>query len=245
MRFTDALLERVAPVWQREFEHPFVRGLGDGSLDPERFRVWLRQDYLFLIAYARVLALASARSPDLETMRRFASLLEATLGSEMDLHRACARRFDMAPEELEAARPAPTCSAYTDFLLEVAWEGPLAAIVAALLPCALGYAEIAARLRSSGGLRDDNPYREWILTYTSPKFAAYAGWLRDLLDGLAGPLGDQDRRRLAEIFATSSEHELSFWEMAWSREPEPRDDGDPDATAALHGAIDRRRCSNK
>jgi len=40
-----------------------VRGIGDGTLGLERFKFWLRQDYVFLIEYARLLALAAARSP--------------------------------------------------------------------------------------------------------------------------------------------------------------------------------------
>ena len=38
------------------------------------FRFYIRQDYLFLIDYGRLLSLAAARAPRLEWMRRFASL---------------------------------------------------------------------------------------------------------------------------------------------------------------------------
>lgn len=58
-------------IWDAQHRHPFVRGLGDGTLDLERFRFWIRQDYLFLIEYARVLALAAARASDLETQSTF------------------------------------------------------------------------------------------------------------------------------------------------------------------------------
>jgi thiaminase (transcriptional activator TenA) len=70
--------------------HPFVRGIGDGTLSLERFKFWVQQDYVFLIECARLLALAAARSPDLETMTRFATLLKETVETEMNLHRAYA-----------------------------------------------------------------------------------------------------------------------------------------------------------
>jgi thiaminase/transcriptional activator TenA len=218
MGFSAALRDRAAPIWEKEFAHPFVRGLGDGSLDPERFKVWLRQDWLFLIDYARVLALAAARAGDLKTMTRFAALLQSTLAVEMDLHRGYARRFGIAAEELERARPSAACGAYTRFLLRVAWEGPLAAIVAALLPCAWGYGDLARRLAAGGGDRAENPYVEWIRTYTSAEFTAYADWLRDLLDRLAEGTGPAERERLAALFMESSGHEYRFWEMAWERD---------------------------
>ena len=51
-----------------------MRGIGDGTLDEERFRFYVRQDYRFLIDYGRLLSLGAARAPRLAEMRRFAAL---------------------------------------------------------------------------------------------------------------------------------------------------------------------------
>lgn len=32
------------PVWRAQVEHPFVTGVGDGSLEIQRFRRWVVQD---------------------------------------------------------------------------------------------------------------------------------------------------------------------------------------------------------
>src|SRR4029453_10365953 len=85
MRFTDELRAAAADTWTAQREHAFVRGIGEGTLDAERFRWYVRQDYLFLIEYGRVLALASARAPRLELQARFAELAQETLQTEMDL----------------------------------------------------------------------------------------------------------------------------------------------------------------
>src|ERR1035438_8521726 len=100
-RFTERLRQKAAGVWEAQHQHPFVRGIGDGTLDKERFKFWLRQDYVFLIEYARLLALAAARSPDLETMTRFAQLINETLGTEMSLQRAYAAELGIGAGELE------------------------------------------------------------------------------------------------------------------------------------------------
>jgi thiaminase/transcriptional activator TenA len=60
----------AAEVWEAQHAHPFVRGIGAGTLDEERFRFYVRQDYLFLIDYGRLLALGAARAPRLVEMRR-------------------------------------------------------------------------------------------------------------------------------------------------------------------------------
>ena len=57
-----------------------MQAMGDGSLSLERFSYYMRQDFLFLIDYCRVLAIASAKSPDLASMGRFAALLELAFG---------------------------------------------------------------------------------------------------------------------------------------------------------------------
>lgn len=221
MSMSARLRERAAPAWERELSHPFVEGLGDGTLDPARFQVWLRQDYLFLMEYCRVVALAAARAEDLEGMQRFAELLQSTLRTEMGLHRRYAAQFGLGADDLEAAVPLPATRAYADFLVRIAYEGPLAAIVAALLPCAWGYAEIASRLAARPSPPADDRYREWIRTYSSPEFSAYADWLRGLLDLLSESLSGAEQRRLEEIFMAASEHEVRFWDMAYGMEGGP------------------------
>ena len=124
-------LRRLAdPVWQAQHAHPFVRGIGDGSLDLERFQHWVRQDYRFLVEYCRLFGLAAARAPDLDTLARFADLLQATARTEMDLHRAYAADLGIAPAALEREPMAPTTRAYTDFLVRVAATGDFAELAA-------------------------------------------------------------------------------------------------------------------
>src|SRR3954465_7749124 len=82
MRFTEQLRQQAAAVREQVFHHPFVTGIGDGTLPLAAFRYYMCQDYVFLIDYCRVLALAVAKADDHETMGRFAALLHATLHTE-------------------------------------------------------------------------------------------------------------------------------------------------------------------
>jgi thiaminase (transcriptional activator TenA) len=217
----SARLRRLAePVWQAQHEHPFVRGIGDGSLDLERFRHWVRQDYQFLVEYCRLFGLAAARAPDLETLVRFADLLQATARTEMDLHRAYASELGIAPAALEREPTAPTTRAYTDFLVRVAATGDFAELAAALLPCMWGFSEIGQRL-AARGLPAEARYAKWVRMYADPEFATLAAWCRALVDRLAAGADDATRRRMEESFLTSSRYEYLFWEMAWRLETWP------------------------
>ena len=97
-RYSEYLQRRAAAIWEAQRQHPFVRGIGDGTLDVEKFKHWVKQDYLYLIDYARLFALAVAKAPDIETMTKFAQLVHAVLDVEMDLHRSYAREWGISAD---------------------------------------------------------------------------------------------------------------------------------------------------
>jgi thiaminase/transcriptional activator TenA len=219
-RFTDRLRQKAAGIWEAQHQHLFVRGIGDGKLDLERFKFWLRQDYVFLIEYARLLGLAAARSPDVETMTYLARLLHQTLETEMGLHRAYADQFGINRQELEQEQPAPATQAYADFLLRVAATGDFAELAAALLPCMWSFSEIGQRLATQPPPADKR-YAQWIAMYSSKEFAELAEWCRELLDSLTADRPERDLQKIEAAFLTSSRYEWQFWEMAWKMERWP------------------------
>jgi thiaminase/transcriptional activator TenA len=203
-----------ADVGEAQHAHPFVRGIGDGSLDEARFRFYIRQDYRFLIDYGRLLALGVARAPRVAEMRRFAGLTQSVLETEMALHVGFAEHWGIGADELEAEAAAPATAAYADFLLRTAALGDYAELVAALLPCMWGYAEIGARL-AAAGMPDHAGYTAWIATYADPEFQALAAWAQELTDSAGADAGPGASDRMHAAFRVSSEHELAFWESAW------------------------------
>src|SRR5690606_34194742 len=98
---TAELFAATKPIFDAHLQLPFVRGLGDGSLEVERFKNWVRQDYLYLKEYSRIFAWGVTKALDLETMGWYAKVLDLTLNVEMGLHRTYAERFGITTEELE------------------------------------------------------------------------------------------------------------------------------------------------
>jgi thiaminase (transcriptional activator TenA) len=220
MAFTDDLFSGARPIWDAQLAHPFVRGLGDGSLPVEWFTRWVRQDYRYLTDFARLFAWATAKADRLESMGWYAAVLHLTLNTEMALHREYAQRFGITPAELEAEPMWPTTRAYTDFLIRTAADGDMADLVAALLPCAWGYVYLAQDL-ARGKPPSDQRYADWISQYTSPEFVQAAEWLKAEMNRLAEGATQAKRRRLIGIFETSSQYEWLFWEMCWKGERWP------------------------
>jgi len=218
MGFIEGVEERCAPVRRAILEHPFVRGIGDGDLDVERFKFYVAQDYVYLVDYARVLALGAARAPQLETMSWFAALLDETLNTEMELHRGYCARFGIPREELEAVSPAPTTVAYTSYLLRVASQGSFGELAASLLPCQWGYWEIGEELARRGAPAHAPLYAEWVRMYSSEEFRDLALHLRTLTDGLGNVASPAERAAMETAYATSLRLEQRFWDMAWRLE---------------------------
>ncbi|ERH13003.1 MAG: putative transcription activator [halophilic archaeon J07HB67] len=215
MGFSDDLLDAGAEIWNAQKNHPFVTELADGSLDEAAFRHWIRQDYRYLLDYARLFAVAGARARDEATMTTLLEIAHSTLTEEMDLHRAFADDYGVSRAELEAVEKAPTCQAYTDFLLRTAYEGSIAEISAALYPCGQGFLDIgdhAAELAT-----EEHRYTPWIETYTSDEFREVVGSMRAVVDRHAEQYPGQ-REAMREAFLTSARLEYAFWEMAYTEE---------------------------
>ena len=221
MRFTEHLREQTVDLRRHVLQHPFVTGIGDGTLPLAAFRFYMCQDYVFLIDYSRVLALAAAKAGDLETMGRFAELLHETLNTEMNLHRSFAAKFGISPEELAGTQAAPGTRAYTQHLLATAYSGDLADITAAILPCMWDYSDIGQALAAQGAPSPQPLYDEWIQMYAAPEFTALATWLRDLLDRLGSRMPAEQQARLSRLFADSCRYEYLFWDMAYRQETWP------------------------
>ncbi|MGZ8430083.1 MAG: thiaminase II [Candidatus Deferrimicrobiaceae bacterium] len=215
--FYRELREKTDPLWESIFHHPFVKGIGDGTLSRDRFEFYLKQDYVYLIDFSRVFALACAKSRTLPDMGTFATLLNATLNTEMELHRKTCAAFGIAEQELAETRKSPITSAYTDLLVRTAYEGGISDILAVLLPCACGYAEIGKRLKTEG-LPGDRFYRDWIDTYSSAEFQDFAEWLIGRMNGHAVDAPAQSKERWHRLYESSARHEYLFFDMSWKKE---------------------------
>lgn len=209
--------------WSAYVDHPFVAGLGDGSLPLPAFQTYLVQDWLFLIQFARAYALAVFKGRDLAEMRASHAGLSAILDVEMDLHVRLAARWGLTAGDLEAAKEARATTAYTRFVIDTGLRGDLLDLHVALAPCVVGYGEIATRLaRLPGALAPVNPYGEWIAEYAGEVYGRIATEARAHLDRLAARSMTAARfDDLAEIFAQASLLEADFWEMGWAARAAP------------------------
>ncbi len=221
MTFCDDIEAESAPQREAMMRHPFVLGIGDGTLSNQRFKHFMTQDYLYLVDYARVLAMGTVKAPDLTTMSWFASAVDYILNTEMALHRSYCASIGISSDELEVTVHAPTTYSYTSYLLRVAQIGSFGELIAALVPCIWGYWQVGEMLADAGEPESAPHYAEWIRTYASEESKTVALEARAICDRAAAEAGPTELAAMREAYITCTRYEIAFWQMAWDLEEWP------------------------
>ncbi len=216
MKFSEKLRKEVDPIWQESFQHPFVQGIGEGTLPVENFKYYVLQDAYYLSHFAKVQALGAAKANSFETTNRMAAHAQSTYEAEHALHESFTEILGITEEEIKAFQPSPTAYAYTSHLYRAAYDGHLGDVIAAILPCYWLYYEVGEVLKNC---TPDHPvYQKWISTYGGEWFKRSVEEQINRLDEIALSVTDSDLERMKQHFVISSRYELMFWEMAYQLE---------------------------
>ena len=178
----------------------------------------MKQDYLFLIEFSKVISLAIAKCKNLEDMGWFSALLNETLNTEMSLHVSFCKDFDIGEKALLDTKMSPATHSYTRHLLEIGYSGSTPEIATAILPCSWGYSEIGKRLFARGLPSNSPLYSRWIEMYNSDEFEDLAIWIRQFIDREVQHMTPSSQEHLENIFFTSSKYEYRFWDSAYNLE---------------------------
>lgn len=215
--FSEAAWQRIAPLREAIHTLPFNVELSRGTLSRERFQGYIIQDALYLDQYARVLALAAARSPEPTSLHTFATSALGVATVERALHERYFAEFGVAPEQMAETGPSPDCLSYTSFLTAVAYHEPWQVLVAALLPCFWLYWDVGCAIARVADKA--NPYRAWIDTYSDEDFGRSVNAVIAIADHAAANCTLDTRMMTA--FIRSSQYEWLFWDGAYQRRTWP------------------------
>jgi thiaminase (transcriptional activator TenA) len=194
------LWDRNIDIAQQCLEHPFVQGLGNGSLPQAAFKRYIAQDAFFLDAFVRAYALCAAKCHAIEDAQAFHTLMGGGF-EELNLHARYAKTMGI---DLQKISPYSQTTAYVNFLLRTAWEREVGDILAALAPCMQLYGYLGSAFAHNDNTA--NPYQDWIKTYAGPDFLGLVDQLNALLDRLA-----RDTRQVQEVYRFAMQCEFDFF----------------------------------
>ncbi len=220
MSFSADAWQTVRPWYRSILTHPFVASLQDGSLPLATFRRYLLDDAHYLAGFARALAAASVRVPDVDGLAVLAGSAQGAVVAERTLHRDFLRSHGIDPDAAHADEPSPTCVAYVRTLLSDALVAPVEVAVAGLVPCFRVYREVGTHIAATG-VADDHPYRRWIDTYADDTFDMAVRAAEELADRLAERAGAHVRGPMLAAYVRSTRFEWMFWDASWRGESWP------------------------
>ena len=175
MLITQKLWERNYNLASLSLNTKFVQGIKNGDLPKTKFQEYLAQDYFFLESFARAYGLAVSKSRNKKNIKTLSVLLSG-VSEELLLHETYAKEWDI---DLTTNLIGPATKKYTDFLEEVSLNLSLIEIMSAMTPCMRLYSWLGKKLLN---MISDNPYKEWILTYSDGSFDNLAKSLETLID---------------------------------------------------------------
>ena len=216
MNTVERMLAATNEIWKMYNSHPFVMGIEDGSLNQDKFRYYMIQDYLYLEDYAKTFAVGVAKAKSLRIANLFAKYI-SVMNGELNVHEGYLARLGVTQEEIDSTPRALDNLSYTSYMLRVAYEEGEAEILAAILACAYSYEVIAKNMVKN------NPesirhkfYGDWIGGYTSDEYAEENSILLEEMNRLTENYTEKQILHLIDIFVACSRYELAFWEMSWT-----------------------------
>ncbi|SJM65108.1 Thiaminase-2 [Psychrobacter piechaudii] len=224
MAFSDLSLIKVSimdfqtlrdncPTWQDYIHHEFVNQVAAGTLSKQSFQHYLKQDYLYLLHYTRVMALSVYKSDTLAQMRVGQAGINAMLDLEIGMYLEFCQQWDLSIKEVENTAESAATIAYTRYLLDAAMSGSLVELYAAIAPCLMGYGEIGQRIKTEGFV-DNNPYQPWIDVFASEEFQKVTAQNKAFINQLFADVSPAQQPKLQKLFNTASRMEVNFWQMA-------------------------------
>ena len=209
------LLKASEKIWQRYNEHPFILGIQEGTLDKNKFRYYIIQDYLYLEDFAKTFAIGVAKAKSRETANLFAKYV-SVINGEMNVHSGYLARLSVTSEEILSTPRSLENLSYTSYMLRVAYEESEAEILAAILPCTYSYEKIAKTIVKNNPESINNSfYGDWIKSYSCENYEKENRILIKEINGLTKDFKEEKLKHLEDIFINCSLYELDFWKMAW------------------------------
>jgi thiaminase/transcriptional activator TenA len=213
------LWRSIEPIQQSILSHPFILGLGDGTLPPDAFARYLAQDVHYLRDYARALAIVGAKAPSHADTAMFARHAAGAVEAELSLHLTLLPELGLDPAAVAGTPIGPTTRAYTSYLLATVYGGSFAEGLAAVLPCYWIYAEVGAALVRAGS--PDPRYQRWIDVYAGEEFELIVDEVLTLVDRLGPGLAPAEKRRSGRHLVMTARYEWMFWDAATQDERWP------------------------
>ncbi|MDL2257189.1 thiaminase II [Bacteroidales bacterium OttesenSCG-928-I14] len=213
MKWSEQTWDTILPIYEKILQLPFIQELAAGTLNPDKFVFYIRQDAAYLSDYGRVLAIIASKLNDPKHSEAFINFAGDSIATENALHASFVNEL----KDGHAIEASPTCLLYTSFLLSQLANAPVEVMAASVLPCFWIYKEVGDYILSVQ-TPNENPYQDWIDTYGGEDFEKSTKLAISICDQLAEKCTDEQRDSMTKAFVMAAKMEWMFWDSAYKQE---------------------------
>lgn len=216
MSYTDVLRKNADYLWEKSFNHPFIKQLVDGTLDSKVFRFYLIQDHYYLSHFAQAHYRLAMRTKEQAIKRLMLEGNESLAAGEISVRESFFETLQIQAAEVRSTEISPTNYAYVSHIYRQFVEQDELAVLTSLLPCAWLYTEIGQRFK---GKKSPEPiYQAWLDTYGDDEMLDFISDYCLVVNRLAEKKSSEQLASAEQAFIKSSIYELNFWEMSMKKE---------------------------
>ncbi len=217
MKLSERLYDQVKDLWKEAARKPFVLAMAKGTLDQDRFRNYMLQDYLYLLDYIDILQaiLRLARDPDLQAFLE--NVIEDTKKETYRVHVPNMRTIGISDQEIKETKMDPVIGEYLHYMCQQVHDQGLLAGLTALLQCSWVYAYIGQVMTKQYPEEiSRSPYKSWFDAYACPEYVASNQKWIDYVDQEGFGLDQDELDKLCRIFEICAGYENRFWDSLYA-----------------------------
>ena len=207
------LFSETEDLWKEAVNKPFVKKMADGTLETEKYRRYMLQDYLYLTDYIELLREIS-ESTEKKSLRSFLEkILWETQEETERVHLPAMRELGIGDTDIQNAVMAQVLQEYVGYMKQQLREEGFVGGLVALLQCSWAYAYIGQTVSEREAERlSASPYKSWFASYTCASYIeTNQSWI-DASDRETEDLDDTKKLRLCSVFQTCARYENRFWD---------------------------------
>lgn len=216
MKWSDKTWDKSTSIFNDILNHPFIVELMNGSLAEDKFYFYIQQDVYYLKEYGKTLAIIGSRLPENEHLHMFYQFAQSAILVENNLHEDYLKKNEF-PLNIEIS---PTCLMYKSFLSSQLVTQNIEICLASILPCFWIYKKVGDYILENGKI-ENNPYKNWIITYGGEDFSKAVKDAIFVCDYYANKTTDENRKKMTDVYLYAAKMEWMFWDSAYKKEKWP------------------------
>ena len=213
MKITDSLFNEVQALWDKAAEKEFLTKMANGTLEEDRYKRYMLQDYYYLLEYKDILERLLKLTDDSEVESFLKMAVDVTVYETESVHLPALKKLGISEDEIKNTGMNQVISEYIRFYNETIDENGLLGGFTALLQCCWNYAYLGKLLKERYGKEIENSfYKFWFDAYTSKEYVETNETWKNITDRITIGLDDRKAKTLHKIFKTCAEFENRFWD---------------------------------